>query len=323
MLKKLSLFFWFITLVIAGRGTTCTAVVSGDWEVAGTWSCGSVPTCGDTIVIPSSITVTITQMDIYYPPGCVGAMPIIIGGTLQFVTGKKLALPCGSSITLLPGGEINPGGGGGTSNLISICGNNVWIAGQGPLTGPLVLPVQMLYFTASYVSPSVNLLWATASEINNKEFTVQKSGDGTNWADVVTISGAGNSDKNLNYGTSDEEPLAGVSYYRLKQTDFDGQSSICATAAVNVPQTLLATVYPNPCPGIAVVQYKAGDTGPVNISLSDLAGRQISTYSFQPGAPGGLNNFNLDLTGLAAGIYLIKVETANASTILKVAKVNW
>ncbi len=189
----------------------------------------------------------------------------------------------------------------------------------------LPLPITLNYFNATWSAEDndVYLDWATASEINNKEFIVEKSPDGIDWQPVVNVPGAGNSTTTLYYNAPDKAPYSGTSYYELKQTDFDGHSSICGTAAVNVPQTLLATVYPNPCPGIAVVQYKAGSSGPVNISLFDLAGRQLSTYSFQPGATGGLNNFNLDLTGLAAGIYLIKVETANASTILKVAKVNW
>ena len=71
----------------------------------------------------------------------------------------------------------------------------------------------------------VNLAWTTASETNNDYFTIQKSKDAQIFEDVFVVDGAGNSSTIINYFDIDKSPYTGISYYRLKQTDFDGHVS--------------------------------------------------------------------------------------------------
>jgi hypothetical protein len=69
----------------------------------------------------------------------------------------------------------------------------------------------------------VKLDWATASELHNDYFTVERSMDGLNWENIIQIAGAGTSTNRNDYSEVDTRPIEGLSYYRLKQTDFDGQ----------------------------------------------------------------------------------------------------
>lgn len=87
------------------------------------------------------------------------------------------------------------------------------------------LPIELLYFNAVPKNRVVSLIWKTASELNNDFFTVQRSQDGFTWEDVLQIDGAGTTTLHNNYSEMDMHPYSGVSYYRLKQTDFDGQFS--------------------------------------------------------------------------------------------------
>jgi hypothetical protein len=85
------------------------------------------------------------------------------------------------------------------------------------------LPVEFLFFTASLNNQKqVVLNWATASELNNDFFTIERSVDGLTWEVVDLVNGSGTTSLRNDYSTIDPRPYSGLSYYRLKQTDFDG-----------------------------------------------------------------------------------------------------
>lgn len=102
----------------------------------------------------------------------------------------------------------------------------------------------------SLLLENVIIAWATASESNNDYFTVERSKDGISFEAIVEVDGAGNSDNYfLNYKVTDFSPFEGTSYYRLKQTDFDGKFALSDVKAVNFNnplQTPLWSVFPNP-----------------------------------------------------------------------------
>lgn len=84
------------------------------------------------------------------------------------------------------------------------------------------LPVDMLAFTAVPTGARVRVDWTTAVERDNRLFTVERSADGTKFNDVVSVPGAGTSLEVRHYVAHDDEPLPGLSYYRLRQEDLDG-----------------------------------------------------------------------------------------------------
>src|SRR5690606_16141183 len=84
------------------------------------------------------------------------------------------------------------------------------------------LPVQLLDFNARAEDSEVHLTWTTLTEINNDYFTIERSADGKDWEELVAVPGSGNTNTVRRYSWDDRKPLLGRSYYRLKQTDFDG-----------------------------------------------------------------------------------------------------
>ncbi|HRH67858.1 MAG TPA: hypothetical protein PLU53_16300, partial [Bacteroidia bacterium] len=91
-----------------------------------------------------------------------------------------------------------------------------------PITIGSPLPIELLSFTAHSVDNGCKLEWVTATEINNDYFTLERSHNGKDFEEIRKLKGAGNASHILSYSSIDEHPFSGVSYYRLKQTDYDG-----------------------------------------------------------------------------------------------------
>lgn len=107
------------------------------------------------------------------------------------------------------------------------------------------LPIQLLSFTATanYAEQAVDLQWITASEINNAFYTIERSANAQQFQPVLNRPGAGNSNTVINYTDVDINPLQGLSYYRLKQTDFNGTSSYSEIVPVIFSSTSLESVH--------------------------------------------------------------------------------
>ena len=94
------------------------------------------------------------------------------------------------------------------------------------------LPIELISFKATVVGDIINIEWLTISETNNDFFTVEKSIDAESFEALENIPGAGNSNDFNYYSIKDENPAEGINYYRLKQTDFDGEVSISDITSV-------------------------------------------------------------------------------------------
>ncbi|RYM35442.1 hypothetical protein ERX46_00175 [Brumimicrobium glaciale] len=108
------------------------------------------------------------------------------------------------------------------------------------------LPVELITFDAVKQNRDVKLSWKTASELNNDYFTVDRSADGISWETIQTLSGAGNSSHVSDYSWLDVSPYSGISYYRLKQTDYDGKSETFNIVSVVQNEVEELQAYPNP-----------------------------------------------------------------------------
>ncbi|TVQ20351.1 MAG: hypothetical protein EA361_00165, partial [Bacteroidetes bacterium] len=126
---------------------------------------------------------------------------------------------------------------GGTEFLYTFTQKNVVGFSEFAVGGNLQnnpLPVEWLSFTAQPAGGEVLLSWQTATETNNDFFTVLRSSDGEHFQSLGRLSGAGNSNQVNSYTFTDVAPLSGVNYYRVRQTDFDGQYDYSQTLAVEV-----------------------------------------------------------------------------------------
>ena len=99
------------------------------------------------------------------------------------------------------------------------------------------LPIELATFTTTPLDNLVEIRWTTLSEINNAYFTVERSVNGLNWEEVKIVNSYGNSTTTQHYQTKDESPLDGLTYYRLKQTDFDGSYSYSGIVVVDREKT--------------------------------------------------------------------------------------
>ncbi len=181
----------------------------------------------------------------------------------------------------------------------------------------VLLPVELLDFTAQYSEEEnvVNIAWSTATETNNSYYTVERSPDGAGFSVLATVKGAGNSSVTRYYTAVDPSPYGGTSYYRLKQTDFDGNSVVYNPVAVTVTKTSVITVYPNPAGSFININYYAPSQGSAStLSIIDYTGRILTSQPLLS-VNQGTNTCHINTSRLAAGIYILRLETAGGLTI--------
>ncbi len=164
------------------------------------------------------------------------------------------------------------------------------------------LPVKLLSFSASSQSGSVLLGWQTASEINSKHFRIQRSANGQDFYDIGIVN-AGNS----NYSFTDNQPLPGISYYRLMQVDNDGRSTVSNIIRLTYGNSATdnLVIYPNPVDEKLVFTYHSLKNTQGTIKLYDFAGRVMhqATVAFTK----GYNSKEISMANFAKGIYMLEI----------------
>lgn len=163
------------------------------------------------------------------------------------------------------------------------------------------LPVKLTAFNASKLNDEVEVKWSTSSEINNKQFEVERSSDGQHFTSIGTVDGAGNANKLNYYRLMDTRPETGLNYYRLKQTDFNNTFTYSHTVLVSFgdeTQSSIA-VYPIPANNQLTLE-PAGKYG--RAEVLDILGKIVST---QPIA--NAEKEQIDLQALQTGIYYLRV----------------
>ncbi len=301
-----------------GTIVTSNGTGGGPWGTDASWD-PAAPACGDTITILAGDLITVeSQLDY---SACGSPMFVTIFGTLDFNTnGMKLRLPCGSGVIIEVGGLLtSTGGGGGANNQITICGVEVWRTSDGDVSGYFafgdVLPITLMNFDAEIDNTAVKLIWSTSAELNNDYFTIERSENGLDFEFVAEVPGSGNSTTIKNYEQYDDSPLTGTSYYRLKQTDFDGKFEYVDLLAVNFNQDddgiCTLHVYPNPCVGGCTINLEdcpLADSQ-VDVELYDALGKKI-VNRVSPKSKDKDISFHLNSSNnLAPGVYIVRAST--------------
>ena len=181
------------------------------------------------------------------------------------------------------------------------------------------LPIELIRFEAELEEDVVYLNWLTATEINNDYFTIERSANGIDYETIAEVEGAGNSTTVLSYDLIDENPLPGKSYYRLKQTDFDGTHSYSKVRIVKRKTSktkVEMAVYPNPArDGIFSVELMnyTGSEEELNLHILDLQGRVVYSEKIITNTTGSIVS-KLELgRGLPAGSYFVKMFSSDVS----------
>lgn len=180
------------------------------------------------------------------------------------------------------------------------------------------LPVELTSFTGSYEQPVVALSWKTASELNNNYFTLERSASGVQFEEVAKIPGSGTTSTAHQYQYVDPLPFPKETYYRLKQTDFNGDfeySQIIRVETGKEPKRKLS-VYPNPNDG-NIIHFTYGDT-PFQLNQIEIISQQnIKLVSHTQEATSG-TDFSFQLSRpLPPGIYVVRVKYNNKLESIK------
>ena len=191
-----------------------------------------------------------------------------------------------------------------------------WVgASPSPGTGDLLLPVSLLSFDATSNSDQIQLTWATATEVNNAGFQIERSVEGTQWSPVAFIPGIGHSVSVHQYEYLDQPGSAGLYYYRLKQVDIDGQYSYSSIRQVRLLPTGEAWLVRNTLVhDHLTLNLGSGHQG-MSLRLYNLSGQQIMSWTL----PAGVTETDLNLAGLDAGLYVLRSvgATGGAWKIIK------
>ena len=176
------------------------------------------------------------------------------------------------------------------------------------ITENSVLPIQLLSFQVKALTDTrVELNWETATEINNDYFTIERSMNLKDWEVVEKMNGAGNSNTILSYIYIDSNPLNGTSYYRIKQTDYDGKYDYSEIISVETNQILITELktYPNPTTLQVTIEGDSHEWS--NTVIFNAMGENVTNLTKQTII--GDTKLNIDLSRLSAGMYYITTKT--------------
>ena len=187
------------------------------------------------------------------------------------------------------------------------------------------LPVELILFTATNTArQGVALHWVTASEKNSHSFVVERSADGKIFRSMGTLAAAGSTQARTAYDLTDEQPLSGTSYYRLRQVDLDGTTTYSPVR--NVKRGLASgeglAVYPGRSTQEWVVSTALpAETlaqGPATVRVFDALGRLQQVPC--PADASQAGQWALDLRSLPAGVYIVRLITAAGSFSQRIAQ---
>jgi len=182
--------------------------------------------------------------------------------------------------------------------------NTFYIGSINAITSPL--PVILVSFTAIAQNGLVKLDWETSSEANSEYFDIQRSSDGSSWTDIKRINASGNSSTDSYYSVNDENPLPGISYYRLQETDLDGKNWFSYVRSVNMNSSTTINVYPNPATNYITISCPTGEK--INVVFFNNSGQRMNI----PASSGG-NQLTINVSGMPAGAYYLQITHGNSS----------
>jgi len=334
-MKSYFIFIVFITLVIPIFSISAATLYSngtngGDWDDPNSWDGINTPTDiadGDTLVIQLGDTITLSGIITFNGVIQVYGVLVLDNGKLNMDASSVIQFAPGSAINTIGSGQNNTISIGAPSNSISTDEiNDLTIPNQ--LTESSLeaggcavtldcddnpLPVEVVYFRALEQAGSIKLEWATSFEENFDFFTIERSSDGKTFLDFIKLfSKTEYSSKTKTYAFIDEMPFPGLSYYRLKSTDFDGSIEYHGVVSVNreddQPDILL---YASPMiRDIITISYNGEKESPFKVL--NIAGQIIEEGIILP----GLNEIQIPQS-MSSSIYFFHIEGSNSLIVKK------
>ncbi|MBP6335716.1 MAG: T9SS type A sorting domain-containing protein [Bacteroidia bacterium] len=221
------------------------------------------------------------------------------------------------------------GGTYGTTNappMTSFTANGATSGGAGTITtGPpnpyttsTPLPVNLKSFSGLQSNNSVKLSWVTGSEINNDFFSLEQSFDGIIFSEIAKINGAGNSSTDKEYSFTDDTYFSSFMYYRLTQTDYDGEKEtfnpiLIRKSKVQTEEPFsITSVAPVPFKDKLQVGFQTNENRSIEIWLFNSVGKIIRKARLA--ATEGINSYEWNnLADLDPGTYFVYLVSEGKS----------
>jgi hypothetical protein len=207
----------------------------------------------------------------------------------------------------------------GYGTLFSACWGSSYTANSGSqgnfsiarLTADDPIPVELTSFSASVIGNNVILEWATATELNNLGFNVERRTLESVFEVVGFVSGAGSTTEPRNYSFIDDKISGGSYLYRLKQIDFDGSFEYSDEVDVDVTTPSVYALeqnYPNPFNPSTSINFSIAEASTVKLAVYNLLGQEVKLLlnEFKEAGP---HTITFDASSLTSGAYFYTLET--------------
>ena len=194
-------------------------------------------------------------------------------------------------------------------------GWNPYTSAVAPLVYAETLPIIVGNFNG-YLKNSIAILnWNTKTEINSKNFEVQKSSNGNTWNTIATIAAA-NAVNGAAYSYSDISATNANNYYRLKLVDLDGSYSLSEVINVRKEAKAIIGIMGNPVKGKINLTITNETSGNYQITLYNNNGVVLNTQAYKH--IGGTGNASINIPAGASGLLLVTVNDGTNNQVLKV-----
>ncbi|MFN0274860.1 MAG: T9SS type A sorting domain-containing protein [Chitinophagales bacterium] len=163
----------------------------------------------------------------------------------------------------------------------------------------LVLPVTLTYFIATAAQNSVQLNWETLSEIDCKDYVIERSATLHQFSAIGNVNCIGSETTSAQYVFTDDAPMSGINYYRLKQVDASGKFTYSNIETAFINNTSQLFIYPNPASSTLHISQAEVDA---LLLITDVQGRVIEQLDFSE---------TINISNLPPGIYSLKLISGN------------
>ncbi len=217
-------------------------------------------------------------------------------------------VPCSGGVIIDVCTDVCPAGQTGGITVVYACdgaGNIV----STDITNTCVAPIELSNFEIKTEKGITKLVWNTESEIDNELFEVLRSYDGRNFDIIGEVNGAGTSFEGQSYEFVDRSAAKRATsssvFYRLRQVDFDGQSTLSEAVSMKLQAGAELMVNNVVAENGVTVYFEAPTNGLVTAQVADIAGKVISRNTFS--SVEGFNMIELPMNVAGNGIFIMTV----------------